>query len=369
MRGQRRNKHTVGESGPMGHEENNGNHPCDDDRKLIQVRDGFHGKRRPKQKTPAWEWLLLAGSACVLVLCAFGLFRYISDALRSTKIQETFQAIYFSGDEAGAEQQDLYGSGNAAGAEQEKLSQQGPVLRQYEVTFPKASSPETDTAAPTTDPVLGGWPGNPSRTISAALQKLRKRNRDVIGWLSIPDMLEQAVVQRDNTWYLKRDYLGNHNANGALFLEEGISLWTRPDTYIIFGHNMKTGEMFGSLRLYEDLGYYRRHAVIVFNALYEDGKYVVFAVADVDTEQHMSRYVPFMQLPGMEAEQRNASIQKLKAISCIRSPIQADTDDQLLLLVTCEGSEENRRVVAARRLREGETAESIHETLEYARKQ
>ena len=41
----------------------------------------------------------------------------------------------------------------------------------------------------------------------------------------------------------------------------------------------------------------------------------------------------------------------------------------LLLLVTCEGSDENRRVVAARRLREGETAESVSESLKYARKQ
>ena len=31
-----------------------------------------------------------------------------------------------------------------------------------------------------------------------------------------------------------------------------------------------------------------------------------------------------------------------------------NADDQLLLLVTCEGTEENRRVVAARRLREGD---------------
>ena len=198
---------------------------------------------------------------------------------------------------------------------------------------------------------IRAWPDNPSMAVSAPLQSLRRQNGDVVGWLSIPGLLAQAVVQRDNSFYLRRDYLGWHNENGALFLEESISLKTRPDTYIIFGHNMKTGDMFGCLRLYEDVGNYRKYGVVEFDALYENGQYVVFAVADVDTVQGMGRYAPFMQLPGMEARQRAACIEKLQAYSRILSPIQVDAEDQQLLLVTCEGTAESRRVIAARRLR------------------
>ena len=296
---------------------------------------------------------MLAGSVCVLVFCSWGLIRYAVSAYRSAQIEKTFQEIYYSEEERQAER--------------EALMQTGPILRQFEVAFPKAAA-ENSPAAPTAAPKVSGWPGNPSMTVSANLKKLQKQNKDIIGWLSIPDMLEQAVVQRDNTYYLKRDSLGYHNANGALFLEEGISLKTRPDTYIIFGHNMKTGDMFGSLRLYEDAGYYRRHALIGFNVLYEDGQYVVFAIADVDTVQGMRRYVPFMQLPGMEAARRAVCIQQLQAYSQIYSPIDVNADDQLLLLVTCEGTEENRRVVAARRLRDGENPENIQALLQNARK-
>ena len=78
--------------------------------------------------------------------------------------------------------------------------------------------------------------------------------------------------------------------------------------------------------------------------LYEEGQYAVFAIADVDTVQRMKRYVPFMQLPGMETQGRNDCIQKLQAYSQIYSPLPVNADDQLLLLVTCEGTEENRRV-------------------------
>ena len=297
--------------------------------------------------------LIIAGCLCLLLYSVSRLLLYALDAKRSASERQVFQTLYFSE----AEKQ----------AEQEALAERSSILRQFEVTF---SQQKTAEKAPAQSSVsrISNWPDNPSMTVSAALRKLRQQNGDIIGWLSIPETLEQAVVQRDNTYYLKRDYRGYHNANGALFLEEGVSLKTRPDTYIIFGHNMKTGDMFGSLRLYENVGFYRSHALLDFNVLYEDGKYVVFSIADVDIVQGMMRYVPFMQLPGMEAEQRNDCIRRLQAYSKLYSPIQVNADDQLLLLVTCEGTEETRRVVAARRLREGETSETVQALLQSARK-
>ena len=309
------------------------------------MRIRLHTKRKRRRRISARQKWMLAGSVCLLLVCGAGLLHYAMNARRAAQISQTFQELYTSQDGM--------------------PTPRGPVLRQFEVTFSKASA---ENGAPTAAPLISDWPDNPGLTVSPRLKKLQRQNRDIIGWLSIPDQLSQAVVQRDNTYYLKRDYLGYHNANGALFLEEGISLKTRPDTYIIFGHNMKTGDMFGSLRLYEDVGYYRRHALIDFSALYEDGQYVVFAIADVDTVQGMKRYVPFMQLPGMEEKTRTDCIQKLQAYSLLYSPIPVSADDQLLLLVTCEGAEESRRIVAARRLREGETEQTLSSLLSYARK-
>ena len=309
------------------------------------MRIRFYPSPKRRKRIPARQKWILAGSVFLLLLCGAGIIRYAVNARRSAQISQTFQELYAS--------------------PADTQVQRGAIIRQYEVVFSKATAEENATTAL---PKISNWPGNPSMTISPQMKKLQRQNKDVVGWLSIPDMLAQAVVQRDNTYYLKRDYLGYHNANGALFLEESISLKTRPDTYIIFGHNMKTGDMFGSLRLYEDVGYYRRHAVIDWSVLYEDEQYVVFAIADVDTVQGMKQYVPFMQLPGMEAEKRADCIQKLQSYSLLYSPVQVSADDQLLLLVTCEGTEESRRVVAARRLREGETQETLSELLQHARK-
>ena len=305
-------------------------------------------RRRSDKARDAARMVILAGCACFLVYCVSRLFLYVLDAQRAARNQERFQELYFTETEKRAEQQDL--------------AQRSSIVKQFTVIFPQ-SEISGETPVQTAAPKTADWPGNPTMTVSAALKKLRQKNADIIGWLSIPGMLDQAVVQKNNAYYLNRDYQGYHNANGALFLEEGISLKTLPDTYIIFGHNMKTGDMFGSLRLYEDTGYYRKHALIDFNVLYEDGRYVIFSIADVDILQGMRRYVPFMQLPGMEAEQRMDCIRKLQAYSKWYSPIAVGAEDQLLLLVTCEGTEETRRVVAARRLREGESAEAVQASL------
>ncbi len=128
-----------------------------------------------------------------------GLGRYVLDDVRSDRIGQTFQEIYY-------EKEDLQ-------ADRDSPALRGPILRQFEVTFSSPAAENTAVAAP---PKIIGWPDNPSMTVSVRLQKLQKQNKDIIGWLSIPDMLEQAVVQRNNTYYLNRDSLGYHNANGAL---------------------------------------------------------------------------------------------------------------------------------------------------------
>ena len=281
--------------------------------------------------------IFAAGCLCMLLICLVNLVRYLTDIRRTQRQQEVFQEL------------------RVAPTDAPEMARLSSVIGQFTVTFPRAEAAEAATAAP----ALQNWPGNPSMTVSPSLQKLRRRNRDIIGWLSIPDMLEQPVVQRDNTWYLKRDAEGYHNGNGALFLDERISLQTRPDTYIIFGHNMKTGEMFGNLRLYENLAYYRSNPVVDFDVLYENGKYVIFAIADIDIIGGLSHYAPFMLLPGMAAEEREACLQKLQAWSRIDTRVKVGAEDQLLLLVTCEGADDSRRVVAARRLREGENEDTI----------
>ena len=213
----------------------------------------------------------------------------------------------------------------------------------------------------TYDP-FGGYPGNPTRQVAEKFIGLQKTNKDICAWVSIDTVLDQAVVQRDNEYYLRRDYTGQANTNGAIFLDEAVKLTQRPTCYILYGHNMKTGAMFGMLHHYETLAYLRQHPIVTFDTMYEDGEFAIFAVGRVSITGGTSAFVDYYHLPKADTVNRERIISLLKKNSDFRIPLEIDTDDQLLILVTCTGDDTERRFVAARRLRDGENAKSLNMT-------
>jgi len=76
-----------------------------------------------------------------------------------------------------------------------------------------------------------------------------EENPDFVGWLTAGDNIDHPVVQRDNDYYLHHDYYGNDSEDGILFVNEFNLLWPRDWMVIIHGHHMKSGAMFGRLRL------------------------------------------------------------------------------------------------------------------------
>ena len=228
------------------------------------------------------------------------------------------------------------------------------------------------TAEPTPSPIprlpTVSYPGNPNLTVSSRFKALRKESKYIVGWLSIYRMLDEAVAQRDNVFYLDHDAMGSSNVNGALFLDSVISLKTRPYAYLIYGHNMKSGAMFGSLRNYENSTFYHNDPFITFDTMYETGRYVIFAAGTVSTEERDSHYLDFYALCSANIQDRQTAINALITASVHTCPIDVQTDDQLLVLVTCVEKDADRRVVAARRIRDGESEEELKRQVEQSRK-
>ncbi|MBQ8081281.1 MAG: sortase, partial [Clostridia bacterium] len=214
----------------------------------------------------------------------------------------------------------------------------------------------TRAPAPTLPPRLTArpYPGNAGLKIGSRFQALRKENKDIVGFLSIPRLLEEAVVQRDNVFYLTHDAYGRENANGAIFLDAGVGLKTRPYTLLLYGHNMRSGAMFGCLRNYENTAFYRQNPWIAFDSLYEEGKYVIFSVGRFSMEAQDQDYLDLYALLSVRLEERQAAIARLTEGSMYTQAADVAPEDQLLLLVTCMDDPADRRVVAARRLRPGE---------------
>lgn len=286
---------------------------------------------------------------CVMVFSAWQLISYAVDYFAAQNASDQLRALYYE-----------------ATDEPAATPTPSPEPTPTATLPPQATQPPTPTPATALQALK--YPGNPYAAVSSRFQKIRRQNADIIGWLTIDDLLDEAVVQKDNTYYLRRDYKGYHNVNGALFLDESIRLKTRPYTLMIYGHNMKTGAMFGSLRNYEKLHFYQQNPFVSFDTMYEEGRYVIFAVTEMSLSSRDHNYFSFGKINSDNIIWRKEAISTLKSHSLYSTAIDVQPEDQILLLVTCVEDEEERRIIAARRIREGETEQDLQKKVNQSRK-
>ena len=289
--------------------------------------------------------------ACVMLFSLYKLGSYAGEYIAAKKVSQELRTLYYEDQPAPAETT-------------------APVPHVTETSFPVEEIIPTpmpvSNPTPRTTLETVSYPGNSMALTSTRFTKLQRQNADIIGWLNIPNVLDEAVVQRDNSYYLRRDYRGYHNDNGAIFLDENCDLRTRPYTLMVFGHNMKSGAMFGCLRNYESVAFYRNHPFVTFDTAYEEGRYVIFAVGTLTQNRERLHYVDVGKLLSLNIADRNEAISQLRRISEMSVAIDVKAEDQLLLLITCVGDDTERRFVAARRIRPDEDESQLQKLVRQA---
>ncbi len=109
-------------------------------------------------------------------------------------------------------------------------------------------SQDTTTKAGSTDDTA--YSETRSTKEKSDFDTLYEINSDLVGILSIPDLgLRYPVVRgSDNSGYLTKTFEGNRNPAGCLFIDFENSPDFSDSNTFIYGHNMKNGSMFGSLK-------------------------------------------------------------------------------------------------------------------------
>ena len=184
---------------------------------------------------------------------------------------------------------------------------------------------------------------------------LYNKNKSLIGWLKIDDTnIDYPVMQSKNEeYYLEHDFEQNYDKNGTLFISADAKIWPRSQNIIVFGHNMKSGKMFGSLGKYKDQKYYEKHKQIKFDTLYEKGTYevmYVFLSKVYDEDEIAFKYYQFID--AISEEEFNSHMEDMKNMSLYDTGVTAAFGDQLLTLSTCDHdtADAERFVVVAKRM-------------------
>ena len=314
-----------------------------------------HSRERRRQR--GWIVILLLG----LVITGSGMVKLIGygiDLLSSRRTAQELREVY----DAVPEEESLAAAIPEAAEEPEENPEPAAEAETHLEAAAESEKEPASAAAEnrkTTKLQSAGYPGNPDLQVSSRFQRLQEKSGNIVGWLTISGTLDEPVALRDNDFYLDHDANGEPNINGAIFLDAAIGLDSRPYTYLLYGHNMKTGAMFGSLRNYENSAFYRKDPFITFDTMYEKGRFVVFAAGVVSTEESSDKYVDFYALKSRNIQGRQQAIDSLIGASVHSCEIDVEPEDQLLVLVTCVDKDEERRVVAARRVRDGESEAAL----------
>ncbi|MDD2957333.1 MAG: class B sortase [Lachnospiraceae bacterium] len=96
-------------------------------------------------------------------------------------------------------------------------------------------------------------------------EELWKVNQDIIGWICIPGtQVNYAILQSraDDNFYLSHTPEKEENILGAIFIYRKFSPDFTDQNTIIFGHNMRSGQMFGELSNYREEAFWTQHPYV-----------------------------------------------------------------------------------------------------------
>lgn len=185
-------------------------------------------------------------------------------------------------------------------------------------------------------------------------QNILNKNQRLIGWIKIDDtVIDYPVMQTvNNEYYLDHNFNQEEDKNGCIFMDYQCDVIKGCDNMILYGHHMKSGQMFGTLNKYSQQSYYEKHPTIKFDTIYEKGEYQIMYVfrSKVYSEEDVNfKYYQFINA-GSEKE-FNSYINEMAALSLYDTGVTASYGDKLLTLSTCDYQEKKGRfVVVAKRI-------------------
>jgi sortase B len=166
-------------------------------------------------------------------------------------------------------------------------------------------------------------------------------NNEINAWLILDDTdINYPIVQApDNDYYLTRTAERKKNANGALFLDFRVHADFSDFNNVIYGHNMKSGKMFGTLVKFKEKEFWDSHAT---GTLYTPGKTYGLELFAVAITSHISAYYGYAFVSPSE---REAHLQMIKNTAKYYRDVGITEKDRILALSTCSYEYKNARTL------------------------
>ncbi len=184
-------------------------------------------------------------------------------------------------------------------------------------------------------------------TTTMDFSELKSINSEVFAYINIPGTnIDYPIIYDENEYYLNRTIEGEYDYHGTLFVQHYNTNTFKDKNTIIYGHNMKNGSMFGSLKEYRNASYLVEHPMVYIDL--EDGTHAYEIFSCYETSANSNTYtIGFASQPDGRYEQ---FVHTLKNSSAYDTGIEVSKNDRVITLSTCTKRSENRFVVHAKRI-------------------
>ena len=203
-----------------------------------------------------------------------------------------------------------------------------------------------------------------SEVIPVKFEELQAVNPDVYAWITVPGTdIDYPILQHasDNTYYLMHNIDGSYGYPGCIYTENMNSKDFTDNNTVIYGHNMKNGSMFAQLHKFEDPDFFKENREVLIYLPDEVLHYTIFA-AHIYDDRHLLYSFDFTD-PEVYQKYLDSIFSTRDMSANIDKDITVTTDDQIITLVTCIGSQPSNRLLVQAMLTdreagtEAETAE------------
>lgn len=210
----------------------------------------------------------------------------------------------------------------------------------------------------TTRTRLRRYPDNPLCNVLDSMKEISTEYPDVLARLYIPGVLDEYVVQRNNTYYLTHNYRGSLSDGGAVFLDRDCFISTPPENLLLRGEGNVAGVSFAPLWQYESggIGFAAGACFAQLTTLYEDARYVLFSVIVADSDPAKPGYFDYASHDTFDTDaQMMEYVQSAADRSLYGFSVSVEPSDRLMTLATVSSRGNGKCLVLLfRMVREGE---------------
>ena len=170
-----------------------------------------------------------------------------------------------------------------------------------------------------------------SAPISVDFEQLLAENSDVVAWIYSPDtVINYPIVQsKDNEYYLHLRLDRTYSGSGTIFMDFRCEPDFTSDNSLIYGHNMRDGSMFHSLRDYSEEGYFEAHPILYLLTPTQNYAIRLFFGGIVSSTSW-----PYNVIFADEAERSNF-LKQAASTSDFQADFEPEENELLITLSTC----------------------------------